>query len=138
MARTAVNDTDDRVQASAVEVMDELDLPDRAPCTEPLLTTRNHRLRANAIKSMLTMASNRAGESLLDMLEDASPAHRISGLWVVGRLMLRSTRPNVQALAAGDSDARVRRQAQIVLDRLRGAGTAAAQPSAIASIGGGP
>ncbi len=136
LARAAVDDNDDRVRASAVEVMDELDLPDRASCTEPLLVARDQRLRANAVKSLLTLESPRAGAALLDMLGDPSAAHRISGLWVIDRLRLRSTASTVRTLAAGDQDVRVRHQAQIVLEHLT-SGSAANSPTPTSQVAGG-
>jgi len=136
LARAAVDDNDERVRASAVEVMDELDLPDRASCTEPLLSARDQRLRANAVKSMLTLESPHAGETLLDMLSDPSAAHRISGLWVIDRLKLRSTAATVRTLAAGDQDARVRHQAQLVLEHLT-SGSARSGPTPASPVAGG-
>ncbi len=138
LVRAAVDDKDDRVRASAVEVMDEFDLPDRASCTEPLLSARDQRLRANAVKSMLTLEDPRGGETLLDMLGDPSAAHRISGLWVIDRLRLRSTASKVRNLAAGDRDARVRHQAQIVLEHLTSESAANLPTPASHAAGDGP
>jgi len=136
LARAAVDDNDDRVRASAVEAMDDLDLPDRATCTEPFLSARDQRLRANAVKSMLTLESRRAGETLLEMLGDPSAAHRISGLWVIDRLKLRSTAALVRTMAAGDPDARVRHRARIVLEHLATA-SAGNRPAPTSPVAGG-
>jgi len=135
LARAAIDDTDDRVRASAVETMDELDLPNRASCIEPLLGARDQRLRANAVKSMLTLESIRAGETLLDMLANPSAAQRISGLWVIDRLGLRSATPTVQSLAAHDLDAGVRRRAVAVLQHLDGAAGTSWSNAAVSNSG---
>lgn len=131
LARAGLDDADDRVRADAVEVLDELNVSHRADYTRALLTSRHQRLRGNAVKSLLTLSDARGGESLLDMLSDPSPGHRLSALWVVNRLRLRSLRPQLQALAAGDSDDRVRRRALSVLNEL-----AAPVPAPATSAGG--
>jgi hypothetical protein len=118
LARTCADDADDRVRAGAIESMDALEVRNRSDCTGAFLTSRHPRLRGNAVKSLLTMSDARGGETLLDMLSDASPAHRLSALWVVDRLCLRSVGPQVQGLATRDADERVRLRAQAVLGRL--------------------
>ncbi len=115
LARASLDDGDDRVRASGVEAMDELHLDDRAAISEPFLSSRCQRLRANAVKSLLTLSVPRAGETLLDMLADPSPAHRISALWVAERLRLRSVAKQVRELATRDVNDRVQSCARRVL-----------------------
>jgi HEAT repeat protein len=120
VVRAAVDDPDERVQANAIEVLDRWDIADRVGCTEPKLESSNNRVRANAIKSLLRLESRKAGNSLLDMLEDTSPAHRLSALWVVGRLKLRAVDRRVRELSSGDPHERIRRRARRVLGELAG------------------
>ena len=114
LVRLAVSDPDDRVQANAIEVLDRLDAADRLSLTRPKLASRDGRLRANAIKSLLRLDVPTAGESLLEMLEHGSVAHRISALWVVERLRLRAAAGRIEQLVREDPSSRVRRRARHV------------------------
>ncbi len=111
MLRSAMNDPDERVQANAIEALEQLDVPDRASCTKAKLTSPNSRVRANAIKSLLGMELKEAGEALLDMLDDESPAHRLSALWVIERLHLRAVLHRLEVLSEQDPSPKVRRRA---------------------------
>jgi hypothetical protein len=116
----AINDPDERVQANAIEVLDRLDLDERIALTEPKLKSASGRVRAGAVKSLLRAEVHEAGETLLHMLEDQSPMHRLSALWVVERLMLQTASDRVTALSDSDPDERVRQRARHVLERLTG------------------
>lgn len=118
LARSGADDADERVRAGAVEAMDQLGVPDRATITAPFLDSRDQRLRANAVKSLLRLSDPRAAETLLDMLEDPSPAHRLSGLWVVERMNLGSTARTLRKLARDDRDDRIRARAVTLLRRF--------------------
>jgi hypothetical protein len=141
--RIAVQDADPRVQANAIEALDKLDLEERIPATTAHLDSPHARVRANAVKSLLRVELEKAGEVLLDMLEDSSRAHRLSALWVVGRLQLRAVLRRVNDLSRNDSDERVRRRAgRIVHDlgRIGGVGrersTLSANPLEGRRVGG--
>ena len=69
--RIAVQDADPRVQANAIEALDKLDLEERIPATTAHLDSPHARVRANAVKSLLRVELEKAGEVLLDMLEDS-------------------------------------------------------------------
>ncbi|MGD2110114.1 MAG: HEAT repeat domain-containing protein [Phycisphaerae bacterium] len=116
--RAAVNDPDHRVQADAIEAMDLLDLDERIAITEPKLDSPDSRVRANAIKSLLRAGHDKAGETLLNMLDDPAPAHRISALWVVARLKLKTAGAKVRQLSLTDPDERVRRHAERAVRRI--------------------
>jgi len=116
--RTAVNDRDERVQANAIEALDMLDIEDRIGDTIDKLASPNNRVRANAVKSLLRAEVEKAGETLISMLSDPSTAQRISALWVVERLQLRTILTRVSAISERDPDERVRRRAQRVLRHL--------------------
>lgn len=118
--RAAVNDADERVQANAIEALDRLNLPSRVAVTAPKLTARSGRVRANAVKSLLRTELRQSAETLLDMLEDASRAHRLSALWVVERLGLGSMLERLEQLSAKDPDQQVRQRARRVLRGLMG------------------
>ena len=116
--RQAVNDPDERVQATAIEVLDRMDWSERAPVTRPKLRSPHNRVRANAIKSLLRMEISEAGDALLDMLEDSSGSHRLSAIWVVERVGLKSLAPRMTMLSRDDPDERVRRRAASAIQSL--------------------
>jgi len=111
IVRRAVNDPDPRVQANALEVLDQWEDPDRLAIAIPKLDAAHNRVRAVAIRTLLPLEVERAGGDLLEMLNHTSRRHRMSALWVVERLKLRSLAPRVFLLAEEDSDSRVRRRA---------------------------
>lgn len=120
LLRAAVSDPDERVQADAIEALDALDVAERVSCTEPKLESPNNRVRANAVKSLLRTDHRKAGETLLDMLEDSVSAHRLGALWVVEQLRLRSVADRILQMSRSDPDDRVKRRAKRVwgdLDR---------------------
>ncbi len=114
----AVNDPDDRVQANAIEALDLMDWPERMAVTVPKLRSGNNRVRANAIKSLLRMERAEAGDALLDMLEHSSGSHRLSAVWVVESVGLKSLSSRMRLLSRDDPDERVRRRAASTLERL--------------------
>ncbi len=115
LLRNAVNDPDERVQANAIEALDRLDIADRIRYTEPKLESTDSRVRANAVRSLLGAEFPRAGDALLDMLEDSSAAHRLGALWVIEQLHLKSARHRVEEVSRADPDPRVRERAVTVL-----------------------
>lgn len=110
--RRCLDDPDPRVQANAIEAIDRLEVPDRDEQIAPKLEAQHHRVRATAVAALLRMKVHRAGEVLLDMLEDPSQAQRIAALWVVERLQLGSLLYRLEHLAQHDPDAGVRRRAR--------------------------
>ncbi|MCH7994617.1 MAG: HEAT repeat domain-containing protein [Planctomycetes bacterium] len=116
--RQAVNDPDDRVQANAIEALDLMDWPERMAVTAPKLRSGNNRVRANAIKSLLRMEIAEAGDALLAMLEHSSGSHRLSAVWVVESVGLKSLSSRMRMLSRDDPDERVRRRAASTLERL--------------------
>jgi hypothetical protein len=111
LLRTAVNDPDSRVSANAIEALDRLDVDSRVKCTEPKLEASDNRVRANAVKSLLRAEVRRAGETLIGMLEDPSPTHRLSALWVIERLRSGAVLDRVRDMSRDDPDERVRERA---------------------------
>ncbi|MBU0719575.1 MAG: HEAT repeat domain-containing protein [Planctomycetes bacterium] len=115
--RAAMNDPDERVQANAIEALDLLDDPNRHEKTKLALQSPDSRVRANAVKSLLRLEVPEAGDALINMLEDSSPAHRLSALWVVDRLSLYAVQHRIRQLAREDSDEQVRQRAAGILHR---------------------
>ncbi len=120
LLRDAVNDPDARVQANAIEALDRLNVRERIDGTAAKLTSPHGRVRANAVKSLLRLDLGAAGATLLDMLEDPSPDHRLSALWVIERLQLGAVLEQIQRLTRSDPDARIRRRASRVCNALSG------------------
>ncbi len=121
LLRQSAGDAAPRVQANAVEALDHRNDPERAAVTRPGLTSPHARVRANAVKSLLRLEVQEAGAALLKMLEGDSRAHRLSGLWVVERLQLRSLLRRIAELSQRDPDEQVRRRAARVVRDLRSA-----------------
>lgn len=128
--RSALNDLDDRVQANAIEVLDGLGLGDRLEAVAEKLDSVNSRVRANAVKALLGVELHAAAETLVNMLEDRSSTHRISALWVVERLRLRTVLHRIHELSRADPDERVRRRAGRLLSELVSVGTTGIEPAA--------
>ena len=138
LLRQAVDDPDERVQANAIEALDLLDVTDREKETKPKLESLDNRVRANAVKSLLRLDVYEAGDVLLDMLEDSSPANRLSALWVIEKLGLDAVLARLEVLGTNDPDNRVRQRAKQILQRLAAsaeAGDRAAGPQATTAGG---
>jgi hypothetical protein len=107
----ALEDEDPRVRANALDAMDRQGLADGLESARRLLRDRHQRVRANAISGLLRLGDRRAGEELIRLLEDRNRAHRISGLWVVGRMRLAPLLARVRTMAEQDADPVVQRRA---------------------------
>lgn len=118
MLEAALHDGDPRVVANSIEVMDRLEVKQRATLTEPALRSTDCRVRGNAIKSLLRLERPQAGEALLDMFEDPAPSHRMAALWLVDRLSLVSLRGRLEDIGRDDPVRRVRRRAEAVATNL--------------------
>ena len=116
--RRALLDLDSRVQASAIEALDRLEVEHCDDWIEPMLDSPSARVRANAIKALLKHGVQRAGDVLIEMLESDARGDRLSALWVVQRLSLGSMLDRVTKLASDDSDDDVRRRAAAVARTL--------------------
>ena len=126
--RDALNDPDPRVQANAIDTLDTLELADQVTQLPDKLVSPHQRVRANAIQALLRRELAEAGDALLDMLEHESPAHRLSALWVVERLKLRSLLARLEAATRRDPDPRVRKRARRVLKAVVGEPAATGDP----------
>jgi HEAT repeat protein len=130
-----LDDPDPRVQANTIEAIDRLEIPERDKQFEAKLEARHHRVRATAVAALLKMQVHRAGEVLLDMLEDPSRSQRIAALWVVERLQLGSLLYRLDHLAQHDPDEQVQRRARRA---YRSIGSWLTPPEAVAPLEGEP
>ena len=110
-----LNDTDARVRANAVEVLEARGDPQFVPVLAQRAMASTGRERANAIKAMHRMKVGAAGSSLLTMLRDERPEHRISALWALRQIGWWQLLNEVGNLAKADGNVRVRRYAVGVL-----------------------
>jgi len=113
--RAALLDEDPRVQANAIEAMAQLRDTSQLQQLVPKLSDHHQRVRANTVRALLSMGVRQAAEALLAMLTSPDRAHRISALWVVERLKLRTLIYRVVQMAGTDPDPQVRRRASRVL-----------------------
>jgi HEAT repeat protein len=120
LLRQALNDRDPRVQANAIEVLDAIGFAERVHWIADKMKSADSRVRANAIRSCLRAEMYQAAEALLAMIESESSAHRVSALWLVEKLRLRTLLPRVQEIMEKDPDPRVRGRAKRICLRLAG------------------
>ena len=78
----ALQDTDTRVQANAVEAIERRDVRSVDKEIEQFTSSDNNRVRANAIKAQLNWRVESARVAIREMLTDDRPNHRRSALWV--------------------------------------------------------
>lgn len=119
--RASLDDPDGRVQAQAIDTLEELNAKDRAAWIATKLTSRAARARAGAVRALLTSELADAGVALIGMLADEDADHRVGALWVVEHMTLRTVARQVERLASSDPDPRVRRRARRVIDSWGGA-----------------
>ncbi len=118
VVRRALYDPDARVQSNAVEALDRLGIADDNRIVVEKLSSPNHRVRATAAAVLLKHEAHEAAETVLDMLDAESQAHRISALWVVERMNLGSLIKKIEEMAHDDPEERVRRRADRVFKTI--------------------
>jgi HEAT repeat protein len=110
-----LSDNDSRVRANTIEVLEA----NHRETFVPLLIQRarhgSNRERANAIKVMHKLRIGSFGASLLAMLKDARPEHRISGMWALKQTGWWNHITEVGRMVKEDPDLRVRRYALAIL-----------------------
>jgi hypothetical protein len=120
-----VRDTDPRVRANAIEVMETHQTPKFITLLAERSRTHNNRERANAIKALHRMRVGNIGPALNAMLQDPRPEHRISAMWALKQMGWWKLLSEVGRIAKNDSNLRVRRYAVTVLkgvaDMVQGA-----------------
>jgi HEAT repeat protein len=112
-----LNDSDPRVRANAIEVLEAKQKVDYVPMLAQRARAANagNRERANAIKAMHRMKVKNANAALTAMMHDQRPEHRISALWAMKAIGFWQMLNEVGRLAKDDQNLRVRRYALGVL-----------------------
>ncbi|MDB5288838.1 MAG: hypothetical protein JWL69_79 [Phycisphaerales bacterium] len=113
-----MNDTDARVRANAIEVMEQRPQAQLLPVLAQRARALNNRERANAIKALHGMKVGSAGGQLILMLRDTRPEHRISALWALKQIGWWQLLNEVGRVAKQDENLRVRRYALAVLKNV--------------------
>ncbi|MCH8315828.1 MAG: hypothetical protein IIA64_07630 [Planctomycetes bacterium] len=108
--RTALRHDDARVRANAIESLMRLDRRGIERIV-PMVTTRQNRPRANAVRALLAVRSAKGLPQLRAMLADPDPLHRISGIWVAKRTRALGVAGELQQLAKQDRFVEVRSRA---------------------------
>ncbi|HVT87224.1 MAG TPA: HEAT repeat domain-containing protein [Tepidisphaeraceae bacterium] len=110
-----LNDTDPRVRANAIEVLETKRSTEYVPLLAQRARSSHNRERANAIKAMNHLRVSAASTQLMVMLKDGRPEHRISALWALRQIGWWQLLKEVGRIAKEDDNLRVRRYALGVL-----------------------
>jgi HEAT repeat protein len=112
-----LNDSDSRVRANTIEVLESRNDPSLVPvlAERARAAGAGNRERANAIKAMSRMRVGTVAAQLTGMLRDERPEHRISGLWALRQIGWWQLLSDVGRLAKDDGNLRVRRYALGIL-----------------------
>jgi HEAT repeat protein len=110
-----LQDTDARVRANAIEVLEQSQKPEYLPLLAQRARSSSSRERANAIKALHHMKVKGATQSLQSMLGDDRPEHRISAMWALRQIGWWQLLNQVGNLAKADGNLRVRRYALTLL-----------------------
>jgi HEAT repeat protein len=131
LLRAALDDSDDRVQANAIEALEMLGIGDVTPQVFDKLSSNTSRVRANAVKALMHLGIREGARALIGMLGSEVSSDRFSALWVIEHLRLQRMLARIERLTREDPDERVRNRARRVLRQLRDSATvstAAGQP----------
>ncbi len=127
----AMGNEDPRVRSNTVEMIDAT--PERLL---EIKSDPHHRVRATSIRRLINSCDSsestvlrNAGESLLEMLHDSDPMHRLAGVWAAQRTLTGASRVQfgaawkplinqVENLASGDQEPRIRQRASRCIHRL--------------------
>jgi len=110
-----LNDTDPRVRANAIEVLESRMHESYVPLLAERARSSHNRERANAIKALGKMKVATAVTQLTNMLHDNRSEHRISALWALRQIGWWQLISEVGRLAKDDDNMRVRRYALTIL-----------------------
>jgi len=110
-----LSDTDARVRANAIEVLESRHQADFVPILIHRARSGSNRERANAIKVLHKLRMNVFGASLQAMLIDPRPEHRISSMWALKQTGWWNLIGEVGKMAKADPDLKVRRYALGIL-----------------------
>jgi hypothetical protein len=110
-----LHDTDPRVRANAIEVLEAKHRVEFVPLLASRARSPHSRERANAIKALASMRVGSAAQQLITMMQDERAEHRVSGLWALREIGVWNMINEVGRLAKDDPNLRVRRYAMTVL-----------------------
>ncbi len=110
--RVALGHDDARVRANAIESLMRLDRRG-IELILPMLSTRQNRPRANAVRALLAVRPAKGLPQLRAMLADPDPLHRISGVWAARRARAVPVAHKLQQLATQDRFPQVRVRAGV-------------------------
>ena len=111
-------DTDSRVRANAIEVLERRFKAVWVPTLVQRARAGTNRERGNAIKVLHRLKASSFAASLAAMMRDPRPDHRISALWVLKKTGYWSMIGDVGHMAKLDPDAKTRRYALGVLKNV--------------------
>ncbi len=111
----ALSDSDARVRANAIEVLESKQKTEYLPMLAQRAKAAQNRERANAIKAMHRMRVGTAAAQLGAMMQDSRPEHRISALWTLKQIGWWKLLAEVGRIAREDTNLRVRRYAFALL-----------------------
>jgi HEAT repeat protein len=110
-----LNDTDARVRANTIEVLEANKRSEFLPVLAKRARATNARERANAIKALHHMRVGAATGQLQGMLRDDRSEHRISAMWALRQIGWWKLLNEVGRIAKEDPNQKVRRYALAVL-----------------------
>jgi hypothetical protein len=110
-----LNDTDPRVRANAIEVLENRPQTNLVQVLTQRALSTNSRERANAIKALHAMKVSASAAQLVQMIRDGRPEHRISALWTLRQIGWWQLINEVGRVAKEDVNMKVRRYALGVL-----------------------
>src|SRR5690606_17875607 len=99
----ALADTDARVRANAIEVLEAKHKQQYVPLLASRARSAHNRERANAIKALHRMRVSTASQQLLSMLQDDRAEHKISAMWALRQIGIWQLLQEVGRLAKEDS-----------------------------------
>ncbi len=114
----ALADVDVRVQANAVESLEEQGDKQLAEKVRPMLASADNRIVANAAKA-LAASLTEALPAIERLLADKRVEYRLSGLWVMGQLHLPQLFSEIVRICRMDKNHRVRNRAIEILTEIR-------------------
>ncbi|MBF0547124.1 MAG: HEAT repeat domain-containing protein [Candidatus Riflebacteria bacterium] len=116
---TAIGDSDARVRANAVEVIEKLFLPKQAKLLLPMLADEDNRVRANVLKALWQSHSRPSlGNNLDEMLNNPNPWMRASAAFVLEHIEVEGRVKNLGNLL-NDPDPVVSRSAWRAISALK-------------------
>lgn len=114
----ALNEEDARVRANAIEVIEQLDLPDTTRLLLPMLKDEDNRVRANVIKALWDKDDqNKLLEALKEMASNENAWMKASAVFVLDKVRIPG-RMELLAAMAHEDHPKIRENARAALFRM--------------------